>query len=270
VVLLLIAACDDDEGIGGARARAGAFLDEHPTGTAFAQAGIGREDLDAVSGPVWEGVDLAAWFKPCGGAPANAFDAELRVGPGAFPWPYEAQTSVGPISSCAWDRLATFPFDGPTLRGQEDLVVVRWRPGETAPVGEEHTRGSRGLPPGALAQTPPYFRTGPGIDWASLVLDEAQPRFRTDPGPIQAGPLAAAEAIARKLSCPGEGVDLVRVHLVMEDGYVDEVATRPETPCVQIRAHEAETWLGNQVVDEQKLRDLRRVMLVLDVPVGTW
>jgi hypothetical protein len=150
-------------------------------------------------------------------------------------------------SECVADRLATFPFDGPTRRGDLDVVRVRWRPGEPVERLEELHERENGL----RALAPPYYRWSRSGD--ALVLDEDLQleggRIRIRPLPesdVVAGTLDAAEAWARKLSCPADSLELVRTILVFADGELEVRRTIPDTPCVEDRAVEAAGWMAAQ------------------------
>lgn len=278
MVLLLIAACDEDGGSDAARARAREFLRNHPEGTAMVSVNTRGAGLDAVVGSHWEGTDLREWLAICG-IPAADFEAELEVGPGNFPWPLTPTDPDNRVSTCVWDRLARFPFDGPSRRGDENLVLVRWRPTEAGDGSERHEDSSEGLPRGALAQVPPYYRFGEGVQWSGLQVDGGDVRFKVEEGPIEAGPLPDPAAWAEHLRCEAEDRDLVRTALVFEHGEVTEVGTTPETSCVADAARAAEEWARTQVIRRPEDGDpdapttvggFNHLLVVIDVPVGAW
>lgn len=269
VLFLILLGCDDDAGVHGARARARSFLDEHGEGTALVRVGIGAPTLDAVVGDRWESTDLSEFLRICGAPPAD-FDAELTVGPDAFPHPYLTQSAEEPVSACVWDRLATFPVDGPSRRNEKVLFVVRWRPDESADGIVLHEQADEGLPRGALTQAPPYFRHGSGIVWQNLKIDANGPRFRYETGPVVAGALPEAGEWARQLTCNAAERDLVRATLIFDGGELDEVHTMPSTPCIEERARAEADWFGQQQVGGELVADLTHLAVVLDVPVRAW
>lgn len=270
VLLLILLGCDEASGVAGARARARDFLDEHPGGTAMVRVGVDAPDFDAVVGTDWESTDLAEFFRICGGAPATDFDAELTVGPGTFPHPYVSQVAEGEVSDCVWERLASFPVDGPTGRDEQVLFVVRWRPEEAGEPTVVHQQAGSALPRGALAQAPPYYRHGRGVNWHATSLVDGALRFRFDEGAVVAGPLPDAEAWARHLTCAVPDRDLVRVSLVFDNGDLDEVGTVPPTSCVEERARAEGAWMSDQLLGVERVDDLSHAAVVLDVPVRPW
>lgn len=269
-LLLILLGCDDDAGLDGARSRAGSFLAAHPRGTTMVRVGVDAPDFDAVVGPRWDTTDLAEFFRICGGAPTVSFDAELSVGPGAFPHPYLTQHAEGDVSPCVWDRLATFPVDGPTGRGENVVFVVRWRPDEEGDGTTVHEQAGQALPRGALALAPPYYRYGAGIAWRFFEVDSAGPHFRYEPGPVYAGALLAPEEWARTLTCNAAERDLVRTTLVFDNGELDEVYTEPETSCIEENARTRAASFHERTVGGEPILHLDHAAVVLDVPVRPW
>ncbi|MES2641282.1 MAG: hypothetical protein V4850_17460 [Myxococcota bacterium] len=276
--LLNLIACDGDGDVKAAHARAEAFLNANPRGTAIVQVGVGGDTLTGVVGTRWNGEDLAAWLASCGAAVEGAADAELVLEPGAWPWDVDGEG----LNPCLRERLGTFPFEEPSRRSERAVVRVRWRPAEVAEP-TELAEGSGG--PDVITLAPPYWRVSLGEEepWGAgpaglpsrLIIRPACTRDFVE------GALEEAETWARQLTCtpgnttPGDAtpsgeLHLVRTLLMFPDGRLDEVVTVPETPCIEARAWENQKWMSLQHVGGLALRDTRATMIVLDVPVGTW
>lgn len=277
MLVLLLAACDGGDVTDGARARSQAWLDAHPVGTAVVRARLGEEGVEAVVGTRWHGADLAEWLAPCA-LGDGTFDAVLRLEPGRYPW--ELLDDEG-VPACAAERLSRFPFEEPSRRAEVDLVMVRWRAAETAPAASEtppsETRS--GVPAGLLALAPPYYRRSPSGDALapdSVHFDDGRVRIRaTDADDVVAGALESPDAWARQLTCTDDeddGLGLVRLVILFDDGYVEEIHTEPHSDCMEerVRDRDRATWLQAQTVGGTPIRDAGRVLAVLDVPVGPW
>lgn len=265
MLVLLLTACGD---VDDAEARAEAFLDAHPRGTAIVHAPVGGEGVEAVVGATGDAAELAARLAPCGEVPA--FDATLLLRPGTFPWEVR---DAGEAGACVRDRLAGFPFDGPSRRGDAVLVRVRWRPGEEAEaLAVDVSEG--GLDAGLLERAPPYWRRAPRgdalVEGEDLLVEDGRVRLRPTGRLVTAGALEDADAWARQLTCPADTLDLVRVTLVFEEGHLETVETAPRNGCVEDRAREGDAWLRARTVDGTTLARAGNVLVVLDVPVGAW
>lgn len=269
MLVLLLIACDDDS-TGAALGRADAFLEENPRGTAIVQVPVGREGIEAVVGTTWHGHDLAAWLAPCGDV--AAFDAVLQLEAGTFP---AERYRPDELPRCVDERLRAFPFDGPSRRGDTDVVSVRWRPGEEGPEVTVRSAGGGGLPAGVVELAPPYYRRAPDGDALETGRDlrfaEGRVRIRPDAdAPLEAGALASPEAWARQLACPADTLDLVRVTLAFEGGSLEESEVWPENDCVAEKIDEARAWMRERPIGGTTLARAGNVLVVLDVPVGAW
>jgi hypothetical protein len=211
-------ACDDNAG-----EEAAVEWGNAQTGSLVTQNDEEGPRWEGVNGTTWHGVDLAAWLQPC--APVAAFETTFTIEPGVFPW----EIHDDELPTCVRERLATFPFDPPAERGRRARVRVFYAPDEPAP---------RALPKGAV---PPFVVRMPH----AVELHRGPVRWRGGP----AEPLVDAEGWARRLTCPAEKLDLVRVAITPY-----EVTVTPENECVRRLAERVET------------EDL----MVLDVPVGAW
>lgn len=271
MLVLLLTACDDGSA-DVALARADAFLAEHPRGTAIVQVPVGDDEaaVEAVVGTTWHGEDLAARLATCGAVPA--FDASILVEAGVYPAkPFHTDD----LAPCVKERLLAFPFEGPTRIGEQALVRVQWRPDETAPALALAGTAEGCVPNGLLELAPPYFRRAPDSDalvlGRDLRVEDSVVRVRpSEDDAIVAGPLPGAEAWARQLTCPAAALGLVRVVLAFEDGALTEITTTPEDECVDDRARDARAWFRQQTIDGVLLGDAGNVLVVLDVPVGSW
>ncbi|MFZ5481092.1 MAG: hypothetical protein ACOZNI_30300 [Myxococcota bacterium] len=208
---------------------ADAFFDEHPRGTAIAQYGDVR--WEGAVGARWHGVDLAGWLAPCG--PVGDFDTSFSVAPGEFPW----EVDDDDLPACVAERLATFPFDAPSARGEREIVRIRWRPDEPVPASSTSPRGA--VPPFAVVNARHWTEDDGFVRWKG--------------GEVL--PLHDAEGWARELTCPADTLDLVRVAIAFDDGEFEWVHTVPENDCVEEKARQTEGGPS---------------LVVLDVPVGPW
>ena len=272
--LVLLIGCDDTDAFGEARARAEDFLDAHPRGTAIVQASVDTPTVIGVVGTRWQGADLAAWLAPCGQPAELAADAEIALEPGKSPWEVRGES----LPTCVSERLAAFPFEEPSRRGERDLVLVRWRPDEvTEPVAFAAVagEGAEAHPHGLWSQAPPYWRVS--LDGEPLYNRSFE---RTDGGglllsPTRAtrfveGPLDDAETWARQLTCPAEALGLVRVALEFTGGDLYLPSAIPPNECVEERARENARWMRDRTLGTTVLRDAAHAMVVIDVPVGPW
>ncbi len=272
--LVLLIGCDDTDAFGEARARAEDFLDAHPRGTAIVQASVDTPTVIGVVGTRWQGADLAAWLAPCGQPAELAADAEIALEPGKSPWEVRGDA----LPTCVSERLAAFPFEEPSRRGERDLVLVRWRPDEvTEPVAWSRGAdgGAEAHPRGLWSQAPPYWR----------VSLDGEPLWNRDfeiasggglllPPPratrFDEGPLDDAETWARQFTCPAAALGLVRVALGFSDGGLKMQVIVPPNECVSEKVRENRRWMRDRSLGTTVLRDAAHAMVVIDVPVGPW
>lgn len=269
--LVFLIGCDDEDAFGEARARAEAFLEAHPRGTAIVQASVETSDVTGIVGTGWQGADLAAWLAPCGQPAELDADAEIALEPGRSPWKVRGDA----LPACVEERLAAFPFEEPSRRARRDLVLVRWRPNEVAEPVTYATGEAEAHPRGLWSQAPPYWR----------VSLDGEPLFNrgfelTNGGglllwPTRAtrfveGPMEDAELWARQLTCPAEALGLVRVALEFYGGTQQIPSVIPPNECVSERARESKRWMRDRTLGTTVLRDAPHAMVVIDVPVGTW
>lgn len=269
MLVQLLTACGDPDGLELAQAAIDDALEARPVGTAIVMAAT-TGDVEGTLGGAWRGQDLGEWLAICGPQEAD-WDVTLRLEPGS--WPHTLEDTEG-APSCVTQRLSTFPFEEPSRRGEAARVSVRWRPRDTVTptawaTGHGETSGA------LLAQSPPYHRRSPSGRYlkSDLVLSSPE-RLRPDPeSDVVAGDLPDADAWARELTCAKKADDslrLVRTSLLFDDGELVEVETSPETDCVAERAEERQDWLRSREVGDTPLPSAGRVLVVLDVPVGPW
>lgn len=266
MLALLLIGCDEAPGtVGGALDVA----EEHLEG---ASAGVAQVGVDAVrvrrvrGAAVWEGKDVATWLAPCGLPPAAEVEIELALEPGGWPWEVLGVDGAGEARPCIEGLIARYPFDEPGGVGEKDVVLVRLGPPD-AVVTTGTIRVEAEVP---FEPAPPSFRvtsTPDALDLDTLRLRDGVARWRRD-GPVQAGTLADAGAVARRLTCAEGAPGLVRVAMAYADGELREVETTPSTGCVEDRVRDAD--LGEVTLAGKPLRSWSRALVVLDVPVGAW
>jgi len=291
VFLVLVMGCDDSGTVEAARARAATFLTAHPQGTAIVQVRVGGAPMSAVVGSRWHGADLAEWLAPCGLEADAEADAELILEPGEAPEQLPGRASAASTPSvpefedgeapttaggCVGARLATFPFEEPSVRGQRDLVVVRWRPSQVPePLAQDSgLNGAGAAPRGLWSQAPPYWRVSlEGAPLWGRGFDVEDGRLLLPPQPgarLLEGTLEDADQWARHLTCPADTLSLVRVAIGLIDGDVDTIETVPHDACVKDRVASERAWIRGRPLGSISLREAGTALVVIDVPVGTW
>lgn len=105
----LLMACADDDGMAEAEERIDTALHAHPVGTAVVMAEVGGDGVEGALGGAWHGQDLADWLAVCGTNEAT-WDVQLVLRAGS--WPHTLD-DAGEAPSCITQRLTTFPFEEP-------------------------------------------------------------------------------------------------------------------------------------------------------------